>query len=499
MTKIECLNQVVQKQGPSSLKENVPVYLASALMGAGKTTSMIENLEDDRNYVIAVPKIGLANDIVSSLTKETDLSVDAIHSDNGREGSVKNQLDLALSEGRQGSVIVTTQVSLVSVDSQWLEGWTVILDEVPVIADCKSITQGYSLFKDQFQEYIEVDKELNCSFDTSNLNKVTIRHTEAKRDRGTTPAKLMYEGLLSKTAKVQLEDHEGRWLIKKTGYVDWSRIIEDSLEFHVMGADIESTLFYLWLQAKKYELRKSEFTPCFQGYDLSPVLVPMVKGEKFSKELMLTRVDGSKASKFDRDCYGWKVLEAAMEYHKNDRVLVQVYSWMADAFPFRLYPNATVTEFDVRGLNGYRDHHRTVNIFHGNPTPIEARMNEEMFEMMGVDPKLAREAVRHERLVMNMAQHILRTDMRNIGSQEEATITIVPTLGIAKSLEKVLQIKCDIDTSVMMTPPKSKAKSRKAELVAQALRLSASGMTHRQIAKTLGKSHPTVSRWLKSA
>lgn len=476
---------------------NKTVYIASSPMGSGKTKGMLEGFEPEKNYLVAVPKIDLIESIVTRVEK-TDMSVQAIHSDDGEYGPVKDRVEVALNEGREGSVVIITQTTLLNIDTAYLGNWTVVIDEVPDINNCKSKRIGYNNFKDLFGKYVTVDEEFNCSIDAFDLMEITERYTEARRT-DQTEVVLMYGGILNDSSEVQLEDHDGTWLIKHHGYMDYSNIIEDSEEFHIMGNGVEKTLFYLWLKAKGYKLEDSPFKPVFNGYDMPPELVILVSGNKFSKEMMLSRADGTKADKIEEGCFGWDLLEKAVNYHSGEDVIVQVFKWMKEAFPFEQYKNVEVTDFDVRGLNDYSSYHRTVNLVHGNPTPIQGRMEYRMFEMMGVDPKEAEKAVRYERHIGMMSQHILRTDQRNIGKQKKQVISVVPTEDVALQIQEDLQIECKINKSIMVDPPKSKAKSSREELKAKAKKLSEKGWSYQKIADEIGKNKGTISRWLKAA
>lgn len=472
------------------------VYVVSAPMGSGKTAGVLESMTKDTNYLFCVPKIALADSICNRAKEHNDLDVEAIHSKAGYGGLVKDHIETALSEGRQGSLVIITQASLLEIDPYYLDGWTVIVDEIPNIDTCKSKAIGYTNFDDLFKAYVHVDKDLMCHYEPLELKEIQSRLTEAKRTNQEEIV-LMYGGLLDATTEVQLEEHNGTWLIKHQGYLDYSNVIDGCDEFHIMGNGVEKTLFYLYLKAQGYRIKESPFTPAFNGYDMPPTLVPMVKGDRFSKQMMLTRDDGTESESFDKDCFGWKLLEEALEFHKNEHVLVQVFGWMKEAFPFKRYSNVEVTEFDVRGMNDHRDYHRTVNLIHSNPSPIQGRMQERMFEMMGVDAEEARQAVRHERAIEPMAQHILRTDMRNIGNQKMATVTVVPTMLMAKKIEEVLQIECNIDTSIMRDPPMSAAKVNRAELQRKAYELHLSGMSKVAIGRELDKDRKTIHKWIK--
>lgn len=307
---------------------------------------------------------------------------------------------------------------------------------------------------------------------------------------------IMFSGLLERKAEVKLVLSDKDFLVTVADYHDYMKIIESCLSFHVMGNCVEKTLFYKFVVARGCEIKKSEYTPPPFKYKSPVTLVPLFNTEKISRDILERNEDGFKAIKFDETCLGWKGMMKAVEYHKKKPVLVQCFNWMKK-FPFDEYSNVTVTKFDTRGLNSYRNtYHRTINIFHGNPNLIQARLDIKMLSMMGVDIDIGIAAIEHERFIEPMAQHITRTSIRN-GVKGESVFVVLPTIGVAKKIEEVLQIDCKLDLSIMLDIPEkapTPAKMKNAERDQLIKDLLSKDHTHKKIADTVGCSTKTVPR-----
>jgi hypothetical protein len=485
---------------------NVVSY-ASALMGSGKTQSFIAQIDTEDNVVYSVPKIELSESIAKRI-REAGNECETINSKDNNPIPVRKRVEKALTEGREGSVIIITHATLMNINAEYLQGWKVVVDEVPEINRNEHKRVGGNTFDKLFSDLLDPGIEELLSVCTYKPElEMTVRGLYADSLKtGNQPYSIVLGGLLSETGVVTKENEKDgssvTFLVHD--HYDYSHVINNAEEFHVMGNGIEKTLFHLWVKKAGYDIEVSKYMPSFRGYKIPPTLVPLVKGDKFSKKMMLTKEDGTESDngEFNKDCLGWKLLEKALEYHHGEPVLVQVFKWMK-VFPFTKYENVEVTEFDLRGLNDYADNfHRTVNLIHGNPEPIVARMNRKLMEIMGIDVKDGEEAIRHARYIEPIAQYMLRTNMRKGDSQTKATVTIVPNMEVAEALQDTLQIKCNIDKKVMVDPPKkapTKAKLAREEKKTKAKEMDANGLSAREIAKNLGMSNKTISNWIKTA
>ncbi|PXX99687.1 helix-turn-helix domain-containing protein [Halomonas sp. LBP4] len=507
------------------------IHLASALMGSGKTQSMINGIESDDCIIVAAPKKELCREIFKSFkSQRQDLDVDLVNSDTVCSGStvlceaidainkVNTDTEYAESFGMSGSVgkvLILTQATLVNLPPDILRGqsWTLILDEVP---DIKASAYMF-IFKDQFERNFS-DHVYMVDTKTGRLELKDGMEFDAKDQLSKAKATdfshavLMFEGLIHETSEVSLEPKSnGRQVLKSVGYHDFSPVFRAAKEVHVMGNAIEKSLFYLFLKAKGFRFDESKFTPKFDGYKMSPRLVPLLSGDRFSKTMMLTREkDGSKSDTFDTSTVGWQMLKRAIEYHEGKPLLVHIYKWMKPFFKANTYPNVVVVDLDSRGLNQHRHLNRTVHMIHGNAAPVDSQMNKRMLELMGVDVQEGLQALRHERLVEKISQTMLRTDMRNLDEQKYQTVSVIPTMGLVGAVRDNLKIDCEVDTSIMIDPPEPSEKSQpshkqQAERQAnreasearrmKAVKLLKEGHTISAVSRAVPADRKTIRKW----
>ncbi|MEL7979217.1 hypothetical protein AAG584_04195 [Vreelandella titanicae] len=478
------------------------VFVASALMGAGKTRGFIERIKPEDNIVLAVPTISLGDDIVKAM-KLAGVNYEVLNSDENSKGSTRSRIEYALTEGREGCVLVITQKALTMINADCLEGWRVVCDEVPDLNNCKiSRKTPLSTYERLFKGLIQDHDDGIVSMKDGVSDTTLMDELDKSIVAGIEVATIMFAGLLERKAEVRLVLSDKDFLVTVADYHDYTKIIESCLSFHVMGNCVEKTLFYKFMVAKGCEIKESEYTPGPFKYKSSVTLIPLFNAERISRGILELNEEGSKAIKFDETCLGWKGMLKAVEYHKKEPVLVQCFHWMKK-FPFDEHSNVIVTNFDTRGLNAYRNtHHRTINIFHGNPNPIQARLDIKMLSLMEVDIEIGISAIEHERFIEPMAQHIARTSIRN-GLKGESIFVVLPTIGVAKKIEEALQLECEIDPSIMLDVPEkapTQAKIKTAERDQKIVDLSAGGLTHEEIGKELGGiSTKTVQRALKKA
>ncbi|WP_157955153.1 DEAD/DEAH box helicase family protein [Halomonas denitrificans] len=484
--------------------KNKTFYVVSAPMGAGKTHSFIEYAKATNNVLLAVPKIDLADEVAIRM-HQVGIDPEVIHSRQGHQSSTVDRLSDALN--KIDGYIVTTHASLLNVNPRQLKGWKVVVDEVPTIDNCKrSKTVPFSTFHRLFDGLVQVHDDGTCSIAEGVGDH---QMDELYRDHLGSDLKsveVMLGGLTSRKAGVSLEKRDKGYIIKSADYNDWRPVVENANEFHVMGNAVWNTLLYQHLCWHGFKPEMSPLTPMFKGYKLPLTLVPLVNGNSFSTLLMKTCVDGSDAGQFDETCLGWVLAEKAFEYHKGERLLFQCHGWMVKEKRFKRnieanHKNVTITEFDVRGLNTYRSYSRTVNMIHGNPEPVEGRILYEMFDIMGLPAEVGMEAIKFERLIDPMAQHILRTGMRDGDAQQFETVTVLPTMAIAQEIQEALCCEVEFDNSIMIDPPEKKSKvgngdRTKDELISVVCQDYKSGMKKKAIGEQYGISQPTVRKYI---
>jgi len=505
------------------------IHFASALMGSGKTRSMIKAVETDRLYIVAAPKLDLSQEIAKQFSEmRPDINIEAINSDSVCSGSTvrceaieaicraTDQLEFSEMfgiEGNAGKVILVTHATLTNLPPDIMGRCTVIVDEVPSI--CRNNYK--TIFSDQFDRLfdgaVKIDQETGeLSLENGMKFEATTRLYKA-RSAELHHEEMVYDGLLNPTSEVTAEHHPkaaDKYILKSIGYIDLEPVFRGAEEVHVMGNAIRKTLFYLYIQSRGFSFEVSEFTPTFDGYKLPPKMVPLIKGERFSKSMMLTRPDGTKADKFDETTFGWQLMKEALDYHAGEPVLFHGYDWMKTFFDENRYPNVVVIGHDSRGLNEYRDYHRSAHMLHGNAPPVNSQMNQRMLEIMGVDPAEGNRSLRHEAHVEPVSQAMLRGVMRKGSSQEQQMVSVVPTTGFIDALRDNLGMDVEVDASLLRKPPEAKEKTshspakeseREAKRAAKqekreaALRMLAEGCSFSAVSRTLPVDRKTVRKW----
>lgn len=410
------------------------VCIASALMGAGKTRGFIGKINPEDNIILAVPTIKLGDDIVLAMKKE-GINYEVFNSEDNFLESTKSRIEKKLIEEKDGCVLIITHKSLSMLNTDCLIGWKVVCDEVPNLSNCKYSREiPPSTYERLFKGLVQDHEDGAVTIRDGVPDSLLLEELKKSTLAGIESAEMMFSGLLERKAVVKLLNKKKGYIITIADYIDYANIIESCNSFHVMGNSVEKSLFYQFLKVRGYKIKESEYAPGSFKYRSSVTLVPLFNTEKISRQKMELKEDGSKSLKFDETCLGWKGIKKAIEYHQGERILVQCFSWMRK-FPFNHYTNVTVTSFDSRGLNVFRDtHHRTVNIIHGNPIPILKPLHTKMLAMMGVDIEVGRAAIEHESFIEPMAQHIARTSIRN-GVEGERIVVVLPTIEVAKQIE----------------------------------------------------------------
>ncbi|MDZ7852366.1 MAG: hypothetical protein U5L98_06880 [Halomonas sp.] len=386
------------------------VEYASALMGSGKTQEFISSLDGERNILFAAPtkKLGIdVNKRIGDTYQDHYHDSEVINSDDKTNIPVRERIEKALTEGREGSVVIITHNALLNIDPQYLEGWEIVVDEVPEINLNEYKRVGANTYNTLFADLLDDGMEELvgiCGIQPHLKIKANDLYADAWRTENKAYT-LILGGLLSDTAVVtkEISKTDGGVTFLVHNYANYEPIIRNAKEFHILGNAIEQSLFHLFVEAKGINIKESKYTPDFSGYKMPPTLVPMVEGNKFSKEMMMLRDDGVKGEEFDNKCWGFKIIDKALSYHADEKVLVQCFDWMKHKELIDKYPNAEFTKFDLRGVNSYSHFSRTVNIIHGNPEPIRGRMDAKLLDILGIDKEKGERAIRYFRYIENIS------------------------------------------------------------------------------------------------
>lgn len=481
------------------------IHIAEALPGSGKTQAFIESLDADnfnQHIVLALPTKRLTSEVRGKL-EDNSIPHLVINSDYAKRVAYTVQNTLEDIESLDPCVLIITHATLKQVPPESLIDWTLVIDEVPTVANnfCKPV--GLHTYQSFLAPYIEVGEDSRATLKPERKLEARDIYYEVVEDKGLETIYKTLEALLKPNPEVYVESKEDlkdgrlKHYIKAVDFHDFSEAFEACEEVHILGNGISKSVLYAHLVSQGFTIETSRFTPSKRTYAKTPTLLPLFSGSRMSKTLMLTMPDGSVADQWTEGCTGHLALERMIDYVGEEPVLVQTHSWCK--FPFDLYPNIEVIPFDARGINGYSSVAYTTSLIHGNPDTNEDHLNGLMFERMGMDVAKGKSALRYERYIEAMVQGLTRSNIRKFEEQEFPTYHIVPTEDAAREVEEALGINCIYDYSLAGKRPQTRTQSKREQLQKKAKELSHQGMSARAIAKKLGKSNRTISSWLKAA
>lgn len=480
------------------------LYVADALPGAGKTQAFIDKLDPNKatKYLYAVPTKVLNNELVERIGGR--YRVLPINSDS-YEG-VAQRADEALSEPDPKIVIVTHE-TLSKIDAAMLHDWVVVIDEAPTVSDCRTMNIGATAYEDILSKYLDAGDEADeVTINLGMVRDATYIYCEERTNRGMQTIAECLGALLDGRSKVYISEFFNQkksrpeHRIRIVRYKDYLPVYLHASEVHILGAKVRNSLAIKHAEANGYALARSRYAPDAKPYPSRNTIFPLVGGEHISKTMLLTKGDGTLATRWEQGVFGEKLLDSVVDVVEDRPAVVTKMSWCGYDFP----DHYQVIPFDSRGLNDYRDYDVSVCLFHGNPEPWEARNQVDMARMMRMDARVVDEALRYERYHSTILQASTRTSIR-LSEESRECLFFVPTEGAAEELALTLSGSTNIDRSLMSTPPsrlpsegRKQRNMERDHLASQARTLKDRGLTQRDIANRLGISQPSVNRFLRA-
>jgi len=359
------------------IARNKVIHTALAAPGAGKTESFIQHaprlLSEGKCILLALPTIKLTDSIVQRCN---GIALRVVNSTTCQH--VSPVLASALGE-KCDRFLITTHESLFQVDPRLLNGWVVVIDEIPQVLSLPyywfdPIELGsihVVAYESEGQLFLREEQKVGIEFalETHRAAAVGADRTSMLSKAG---AIIFQSLLLGRTVFIDSATDSGNRCIRPILELDcWSRLMAAE-EVHVLGANVKGGLFDSFAQAHGFTFTLSMFTPDFAGYQCPITIYPLLpQGKKYSKSAALTTLDGERAQKHDggepRQIID-ALLNTALSKAGNKPLLFK-NNW-AD---FRWLPKgqATVCTMDSRGLNDYMIATDAILLFGGNPSPAE--------------------------------------------------------------------------------------------------------------------------------
>jgi hypothetical protein len=340
------------------------IHLAVAAPGSGKTESLIAKLpaliSEGNHLILAVPTLVLSDDIAARVAS---IGLTCRMINQRCEGIVVDELELALAE-KSDTLIICTHESIRHVQHSVLNGWRLVLDELPQVVDYPD----YALKPTELRRVLDYTNERDGQlWIIDDLRKSVYEQVSTNRRDGQAPdsstlgkaAAHIFRLLLSEVdVFIDKAQPDGiRHVRAVEEFEDWWQIISATSETHVLAANVHNSEFELFARVRGFQFTKSMFAPAPIKFRSSVTIYPILhSGQIFSKKLMLSAHEQERFIDF---------LLAKVLSRTKSTPLLFANKWAGFQFRKNYVPK------DCRGLNNYDHATEAVILFGGNPSPSD--------------------------------------------------------------------------------------------------------------------------------
>ncbi|MBT2373157.1 helix-turn-helix domain-containing protein [Pseudomonas fluorescens] len=480
-----------------SLSKNKTIYVAEALPGSGKSTKFIEKLPlllHTSRIVYAMPTNALIQELALTIKVRAGLSPLVVTSDT--VDHVIAHLEKVLAASTQPLVMITHE-ALRRVDPRLLEGWELVVDEIPSVSDCKGYQFDSISYLGSLGNYLDVSPEKKATLKTENTalveNMIRSKDSSALSDSALDVLKAMLTPKCS--VEVEAQSTKGKRLVRIVRYRDFLPAFSNANSVHILANNVKDTLLGVHATYQGWQFEPSIFTPDFDGYGKRVELHPFLT-TKYSKTQSMMQRNGKPADAWDEGVQLADWLRCITAMVGDEKGLAFAHQWMQ----YNFSDSITKLPIDSRGINGYQDRHIAICLQHGNVSCDDALSFHTLCEMLGVPVSEVRKAIEFERFYESTLQAVARTSLRDRNSTEPVTL-FVQSMDMAEYLKGKLGRLASINTELVMSPwekQESEKKKAKAQQQAEVISLLIeAGKSRQHIAKELGIPYPTVKRWTK--
>lgn len=474
---------------------NKTLYIAEALPGSGKSTKFIETIPQlilDSKIVYAMPTNALIKELALDISVRTGISPVVITSDT--VDHVTAHLEKVLAQNTCPLMMVTHE-ALRRVNPKLLDGWELVVDEVPSVSDCKAHLFDSGSYLGSIANYLDIspNKKASLKPEYTSLIEGMIKSKDSSALSNT--AIDVLKALTEPKCSVEVEalSAKGKRLVRIVSYRDFLPAFSYANSVHILANNVRDTLLGIHATYQGWQFEPSIFTPEFDGYGKRVELHPFLTG-KYSKTQSMMQRNGKAAESWDDGVQlaDWLRCVTAMIGDKES--LAFMHEWVK----YNFKGNVTTLPIDSRGINGYQDRRIAICLQHGNVSPDDALSFHSLSDMLGVPVPDIRKAIEFERFYESTLQAIARTSLRDRDNMEPVLL-FVQNIDMANYLQGLLGRLAVINTELLMTPwekEQSEKKKAKALLEAEAISMFIEKGTDRKIiAETLNVPYHQIRRW----
>lgn len=473
------------------------IFIAEALPGSGKSTKFIEalpTLMHTSKTVYAMPTNALIRELELNIKINAGISPIVITSET--VDHVTAHLEKVLAVNKQPLIMVTHE-ALRRVDPRLLEGWELVVDEVPSVSDCKTYLFDSTSYLGSLANYLTIGPDKKASLNPEHIALVETMIKAKDTSALSKPALEALQAMLTPKCSVEVEAQstKGKRLVRIVSYRDFLPAFSYANSVHVLANNVQDTLLGIHATYQGWHFEPSIFTPDFDGYGKRVELHPFLT-TKYTKTQSMMQRNGKPADTWDEGVQLADWLRCVTAMVGDEKGLAFAHQWMQ----YNFSDSITKLPIDSRGINGYQDRHIAICLQHGNVSYDDALSFHTLGEMLGVPVSEVRKAIEFERFYESTLQAVARTSLRDRCSTEPVTL-FVQSMDMAVYLQEKLGRLAIINTNLVMTPwEKQESDKKKAKAQQQAKVVSLlieKGMSRQDIAIDLGIPYPTIKRWTK--
>lgn len=448
------------------------IYTAIAAPGSGKTQALISQLinyiNSGEKVVIALPTLGLSKDIFDRM-KSCGINPKVINSDE-HPGNSTHVINGTLRCGSE-SVVVITHEGLRLSNPRLLRNYILVIDEVPSVFDFYHITNLSSTESDHVLSVTdEVDHQLyiKSGFKTRVEDRVKT-YKAAQKNKSTTSTlsaaeykifnSILSNGIAHFETFINPKNQKKTYNFHTIENKDIFKHIEYSKETHILAANIAGGIFDIFAKNKKFQFKRSRFTPDNYEYNCDITIYPLLT-ERWSK----TQVLQGKSGEFHPDHLGQnnqlidKIFFTAINNTPQEHFIAIPNSWAKfkeGYFQQNKSPKVDFLSVDCRGLNTHTEKTAAVLLFTGNPSPNDKRSLQVLAKEHRIDYSDLLHAWTVTKKLEAALQAVTRTAIRVHGNTKPVYF-YVQDFEVAEYLQNTYMPNARIDHSLALSAPPKK-------------------------------------------
>lgn len=448
------------------------IYTAIAAPGSGKTQALINQLinyiNSGEKVVIALPTRGLSKDILDRM-KSCGINPKLINSDE-HPGNSTHVINGTLRCGSESVVIITHEGLRLS-NPRLLRNYILVIDEVPSVFDFYHTTNLSSTESDHvLSSTYELDHRLYIKPGLKTQVEDRVKtYKAAQKNKSTTSTLsaaeykifncILSNGIVHFETFITPHNQKQTYNFHAIENKDIFKYIEQSKETHILAANIVGGIFDIFAKNKKFQFKRSRFTPDNYEYNCEINIYPLLT-ERWSKNQVLQDEHGNSHP----DHLGQnnqlidKIFFTALNNTPNEHFIAVTNSWAKfneEYFQKNNSQNIEFPQFDCRGLNTHTDKTAAVLLFTGNPSPCDTKSLQVLAKEHGINYPDLRNAWTVTKKLEAALQAVTRTAIRVRGNTKPVYF-YVQDFEVAEYLQNTYMPNARIDHSLALSVPQRK-------------------------------------------